>query len=134
LKTENAPETTALQDAAEQVRQQLGLVAYTAPAVEELARFIEAQRSALPAAEREGLVMALGCFLGESLVRAYRGEWAAGQDGSTGVGIAGRLFFNPFYLVNQQLDKGLAASVATFFKSVPGRLVATSSGRKQQIS
>ncbi len=134
MKTGNAPETTALQDAAEQVRQQLGLAAYTAPAVEELARFIEVQRSTLPAAEREGLVTALGCFLGESLVRAYRGEWAAGPDGSTGVGIAGRLFFNPFYLVNQQLNKGLVASVATFFGSVPGRLVATGSGRKQGIS
>ena len=131
---ENSPETTALQDAAEQVRQQLELPAYNAAAVEELARFIEAQRVTLPAAEREGFVMALGCFFGECLVRAYHAEWAAGRDGSTGVGVAGRLFFNPFYLVNQQLDKGLAASVATFFGSVPGRLVAAGRGRKQWIS
>lgn len=129
-----APETTALQDAAEQVRQQLELPAYNAAAVEELARFIEAQRPTLPATEREGFVTALGCFLGECLVRAYRAEWAAGRDGSTGIGLAGRLFFNPFYLVNQQLANGLGDSVATFFGSVPGRLVASSNVRKKWIS
>lgn len=131
---DNSPETAALQEAAEQVRQQLSLPAYNAAAVEELARFIEAQRASLPPAEREGFVMALGCFLGECLVRTYRAEWAAGPDGSTGIGLAARLFFNPFYLVNQQLNKGLVASVAGFFGSVPGRLVAAGSGRKQWIS
>jgi hypothetical protein len=134
--TENAPEVDSLQAAAEQVRQQLGLATYDAAAVLELDHFIEVQRTELPpqAPEREGLVAALGCFLGQCLVQAYRAEWAAGPDGSTGVGLANKLFFNPFYLVNQQLTKGEAASVAAFFRSVPQRLVAASGARKRWIS
>ena len=134
--TENAPEVTALQAAAEQVRQQLGLTAYDAAAVHELDRFIAVQRAELPAPspDREGVVTALGCFLGQCLVSAYRGEWAAGTDGSTGVGLANRLFFNPFYLVNQQFTSGAGASVAAFFESVPQRLVAASGPRKHWIS
>jgi hypothetical protein len=50
------------------------------------------------------------------------------------VGLANQLFFNPFYLVNQQLNNGEAASVATFFRSVPQRLVAVSAARKRWIS
>ncbi|MGI4738749.1 MAG: hypothetical protein ACRYG7_26565 [Janthinobacterium lividum] len=134
--TENAPEVESLQAAAEQVRQQLGLATYDTAAVLELDHFIEVQRAELPpqAPEREGLVAALGCFLGQCLVQAYRAEWAAGPDGSTGVGLANKLFFNPFYLVNQQLTKGEAASVAVFFRSVPQRLVAASGARKRWIS
>ena len=133
---ENSSEVNALQAAAEQVRQQLGLAAFNADAVQELDHFIEAQRAELApqASEREGVVMALGCFLGQCLVSAYHAEWAAGPDGSTGVGLANRLFFNPFYLVNQQLDEGAAASVAMFFRSVPQRLVGAAGPRKRWIS
>jgi hypothetical protein len=129
--TENAPEVTTLQAAAEQVRQQLGLVAYNEAAVRELDRFIAVQRAELPAysPDREGIVTALGCFLGQCLVHTYHAEWAAGTDGTTGVGIANQLFFNPFYLVHQQLNNGEAASVAAFFRSVPQRLVAASAAR-----
>ena len=134
--TQNAPEVTALQAAAEQVRQQLGLPAYNEAAVRELDHFIEVQRTELPAdsPDREGIVTALGCFLGQCLVSTYRAEWAAGTDGSTGVGIANQLFFNPFYLVNQQLNNGEAASVATFFRSVPQRLVQAAGAKKRWIS
>ena len=134
--TENAPETTALLAAAEQVRQQLGLAAYNEAAVLELDRFITVQRTELPAhsPDREGVVLALGCFLGQCLVSTYRAEWAAGPDGTTGVGLANQLFFNPFYLVHQQLNSGEAASVAAFFRSVPQRLVAASAARKRWIS
>ncbi|MDO7888097.1 hypothetical protein [Hymenobacter cheonanensis] len=129
--TENAPEVLALQAAAEQVRQQLGLAAYNEAAVRELDRYIAVQRAELPAhsPDREGIVTALGCFLGQCLVHAYHAEWAAGPDGSTGVGLANQLFFNPFYLVHQQLNNGEAASVAGFFRSVPQRLVAASAAR-----
>lgn len=134
--TENAPETAALQAAAEQVRQQLGLAAYNEAAVLELDHFIEVQRAELApqSPDREGIITALGCFLGQCLVSTYRAEWAAGPDGSTGVGLANALFFNPFYVVSQQLNNGEAASVAAFFRSVPQRLVAASGARKRWIS
>jgi len=124
----------SIEAAAEQVRQQLNLKAFDAEGVAHLANFIQAQRGQLPAAERQGVIMALGCFLGQCLVRVYRGEWGTGKDGSTGVGIAGRFFFNPFHLVDAQLNEGESASVAAFFASVPGRLKTPPAARKAWIS
>lgn len=114
----------SLRAAAEAVRQQLQVNAFDAPAVQRLSDLIEVQRPAIQPADREGVVMALGCFLGQCMVDTYQGEWAAGPDGSTGVGLAGRLFFNPFFLVSEQLKKGLEQSVSTFFASIPQRLEA----------
>jgi hypothetical protein len=124
----------SIKAAAEQVRAQLKLKAFDAEAVAHLANFIEAQRGVLPAAEREGVVMALGCFLGHCLVQVYRGEWGTGRDGTTGVGLAGKFFFNPFHLVDAQLNEGESASVAAFFASVPARLKTPPAARKAWIS
>lgn len=124
----------ALEAAADAVRQQLGLAGFDAAGVARLDHFLTGQRGQVAAGQRAGVAQAFGCYLGECLVRTYGGEWAAGPDGSTGVGLADRLFFNPFYLVSQQLDKGAAASVAAFFASVPGRLGAPAAGRTRRIS
>lgn len=124
----------ALEAAAEAVRRQLGLAAFDAEGVARLDHFLTAQRGQVTASQRPGVVQAFGCYLGQCLVRTYDGEWAAGPDGSTGVGLAERLFFNPFYLVSQQLDRGDTASVAAFFASVPGRLAAPAAERKRWIS
>ncbi|WP_310391973.1 hypothetical protein [Hymenobacter sp.] len=120
--------------AADQVRQQLKLKAFDAEGVAHLANFIQAQRGQLPAAERSGVIMALGCFLGQCLVQVYRGEWGTGRDGTTGVGLASRFFFNPFHLVDAQLNEGESASVAAFFASVPARLKTPPAARKGWIS
>ena len=120
--------------AAEQVRQQLKLKAFDAEGVAHLDNFIRAQRGELGPAERPGVVMALGCFLGQCLVTVYRGEWGTGKDGTTGVGLGGRFFFNPFYLVDAQLNEGESASVAAFFASVPQRLKTPPAARKAWIS
>jgi len=124
----------SIQAAAEQVRQQLQLKAFDAEGVAHLAHFIQAQRGQLGAAERPGVIMALGCFLGQCLVQVYRGEWGTGRDGTTGVGLASRFFFNPFHLVDAQLNEGESASVAAFFASVPARLPAPPPVRKGWIS
>ncbi|WP_046246084.1 hypothetical protein [Hymenobacter terrenus] len=123
-----------IQAAAEQVREQLKLKAFNAEAVAHLANFIQAQRGELGAAERPGVIMALGCFLGHCLVQVYRGEWGTGRDGTTGVGLAGRFFFNPFHLVDAQLNEGESASVAAFFASVPTRIKTLPAVRKAWIS
>ena len=134
------PETTppspfdSINAAAEQVREQLRLKAFDAESVAHLDNFIRAQRGQLPAAERSGVVMALGCFLGQCLVRVYRGEWGTGKDGTTGVGLADRFFFNPFHLVDAQLNEGETASVAAFFASIPSRLKTPPLARKGWIS
>ena len=120
--------------AAEQVRQQLQLKAFDAEGVAHLANFIQAQRGELGPAERPGVIMALGCFLGQCLVQVYRGEWGTGRDGTTGIGLAERFFFNPFHLVDAQLNEGESASVAAFFASVPSRLQTPSAVRKSWIS
>ena len=131
--SDQSAETQALTTAAEQVRQQLRLPGYGGEAVAHLSHTIDAQRNLAPA-ERTDFITAVGCYLGECLVRTYQGEWAAGPDGTTGVGIAGQLFFNPFFLVKEQLDKGAAASVAAFFASVPWRLAERSAAQKAKIS
>jgi hypothetical protein len=123
----------SLTAAAEAVRQQLQVNAFDAAAVERLAEFIEGQRPTLKAADRQGVVMALGCFLGQCLVQTYGGTWAQGPDGTTGVGINQTSFFNPFYRISQQLDKGQPESVAAFFASIPERLAAAPR-RKNWIS
>ena len=128
------PPLDAIQAAAEQVRQQLELKAFDAESVAHLANFIQAQRGQLGAADRPGVVMALGCFLGQCLVQVYRGEWGTGRDGTTGIGLAGRLFFNPFRLVDAHLNEGERASVAAFFASVPSRLNTPPAARKSWIS
>ena len=125
---------TAIEAAAEQVRAQLKLKAFDAEGVAHLANFIQAQRGELGPADRPGVVMALGCFLGHCLVQVYRGEWGTGRDGTTGVGLAGRFFFNPFHLVDAQLNEGESASVAAFFASVPARLKTPPAVRKAWIS
>jgi len=119
--------------AAEQVRQQLELKAFDAEAVAHLANFIQAQRGRLGAAERPGVLLALGCFLGQCLVHTYRGEWATGKDGTTGVGLVSQFFFNPFHLVDAQLNEGESASVAAFFASIPQRLKTSTAARKGWI-
>lgn len=122
----------ALRAAAEAVRQQLHATAFDAAAVQQLASFIETQRSTLPAAEKQGVITALGCFLGECLVQTYNGTWAQGPDGTTGVGINQTSFFNPFFRVAEQFEKGNTESVVDFFASVPIRLANPS--RRQWIS
>ena len=132
--SDQSAENQALTTAAEQVRQQLRLPGYNGEAVVHLSRTIDAQRTSLAPAERTDFITALGCYFGECLVCTYEGEWAAGPDGTTGVGIAGQLFFNPFFLVKEQLDKGTTASVAAFFASVPWRLADRQAARKDKIS
>ncbi|PJJ58786.1 hypothetical protein [Hymenobacter chitinivorans] len=112
----------ALRRAAEAVRQQLQVTDFDAAGVQRLDAFINEQRGSVKDAEREGVISALGCFLGQCLVSTYQGEWALGPDKSTGVGIADKHFFNPFYRVSQQLAHGQKESVAVFFAGVPERL------------
>lgn len=122
----------ALRAAAEAVRQQLQVNTFNAAAVLHLDEFIEAQRPIIKDADKQGVITALGCFLGQCLVDTYGGEWAQGPDGTTGVGLQQRHFFNPFYRVAQQLDKGKVESVAAFFASVSVQLA--NPGRRQWIS
>ncbi|RYY19389.1 MAG: hypothetical protein EOO36_05890 [Cytophagaceae bacterium] len=129
--SDQSAEVLALTAAAEQVRQELNLAGFGSEEIAHLNRVIDAQRSRLTLAEREGFLTGLGCYLGECLVRTYHGDWAAGPDGTTGVGIAGKLFFNPFYLVKEHLDKGATASVASFFASVPWRVAGRAAAQKE---
>ncbi|SNR67740.1 MULTISPECIES: hypothetical protein [Hymenobacter] len=123
----------ALRTAAESVRQQLQVNAFDAFAVQRLAEFIEGQRASIKAPEEEGVIMGLGCFLGQCLVDTYGGTWAKGPDGTTGIGINRTTFFNPFYRVAQHLRRGESESVVTFFAQIPDRLAATPT-RKNWIS
>lgn len=111
-----------LHQAAEAVRQQLQIPAFDRAGVQRLAEFIEEQRPQLARDNIQGVVMALGAFLGQCLVAGFEGEWATGPDGTTGVGFQGTRFFNPFYRVMLQFDNGPAESVADFYDSMGQRL------------
>lgn len=123
----------ALRNAAEAVRQQLQVNAFDAAAVQRLAEFIDGQRATIKESEEEGVIMGLGCFLGQCLADTYGGTWATGPDGTTGIGINRVNFFNPFYRVAQHLRRGEAESVVTFFAEIPARL-ASKPARKNWIS
>ncbi|UOQ67016.1 hypothetical protein [Hymenobacter volaticus] len=60
-----------LQEAAEAVRKNLNLPQFDEKAVQALADFIENERSSVPAESREAVVNALGCFLGECIIRSF---------------------------------------------------------------
>lgn len=111
-----------LHQAAEAVRQQLQTADFDAAGVQRLADFIEEQRPQLSRDNIQGVVMALGAFLGQCMVQGYQGEWASGPDGTTGVGYQGTRFYNPFYRVMLQFDNGAQDSVADFYASIPQRL------------
>jgi hypothetical protein len=123
----------SLRAAAEGVRQQLQVNAFDAAAVQRLSDFIEQQRPIVKDSEKQGVITALGCFLGQCLVDTYGGTWAQGPDKTTGVGINRAYFFNPFFRVSEQLAKGEAESVVKFFAGIPERL-ALKPVRKNWIS
>ena len=110
-----------LQEAAEAVRQSLNLTQFDEPAVQLLAEFIENERPTMPAASREAVVNALGCFLGECIIRSFGGWWRADTRGAVGVQFEQGLFLQPAFLVEQQFQRGLAESVAAFFAALPIR-------------
>jgi hypothetical protein len=111
-----------LLQAAEAVRQQLQVPAFDEAGVQRLTAFIEEQRPLLTRDNVQGVVLALGAFLGQCLVQGYEGTWASGPDGTTGVGFRQQRFYNPFYRVMLQFDNGLKESVAEFYASIPQRL------------
>jgi hypothetical protein len=111
-----------LRSAAEAVRQQLNVPAFDDAAVRVLADFIETQRHDIGGASREGIVNALGCFLGECIIHCYGGRWETNEAGIVGIQLGAHTFVRPFEHVDRQLTHGLAESVDGFYQSVPSRL------------
>lgn len=122
-----------LQEAAEAVRQNLNLAQFDESAVHTLADFIENERPNVPSDSRDAVVNALGCFLGECIIRSFGGWWRADARGAVGVQLEQGLFLQPSYVVEQQFRRGLVESVAAFFASVPARLLAPPPPRRTWI-
>ena len=112
-----------LQEAAEAVRKNLNLTQFDEKAVQALADFIENERSNVPAESREAVVNALGCFLGECIIRSFGGWWRADTRGTAGVQIGQNFFLHPNFFIEQQFKRGMAESVAEFFASLPTKLL-----------
>ncbi|KUG09425.1 hypothetical protein [Solirubrum puertoriconensis] len=111
-----------LRAAAEAVRQQLNVSAFDEAAVQILAEFIEKQRQDIGDADKPNVVNALGCFLGECIIRAFGGQWIHNEAGVVGIQLGAHTFVRPFEHVDRQLTHGLAESVSGFYQSVPSRL------------
>lgn len=112
-----------LQEAAEAVRQNLNLTQFDEAAVRQLAEFIEHERPNVAAESRAAVVNALGCFLGECIIRSFGGWWRADTRGTAGVQIGQNLFLHPNFFIEQQFKRGLSESVAEFFTSLPTKLL-----------
>ena len=122
-----------LQEAAEAVRQNLNLTQFDEAAVRQLAEFIEHERPNVSAESRAAVVNALGCFLGECIIRSFGGWWRADTRGTAGVQIGQNLFLHPNFFIEQQFKRGLAESVAEFFNSLPTKLLNPPPPRRTRI-
>lgn len=120
-----------LRSAAEAVRQNLNLPSFDESAVGRLGEFIDRERSTINHEARPGVVNALGCFLGECIIRSFGGYWHRDASGLVGVQVAGSTFINPFSYVERQLVQGAAESVMVLFRSVPSRLAAAATPRRR---
>ncbi|ALD21659.1 hypothetical protein [Hymenobacter sp. DG25A] len=105
-----------LRAAAEDVRQNLNFSSFDEPAVRELAKFIEEQRTTVPEDEQPGVINALGCFLGECIIRTFGGYWHRELNGLVGVRLQGRGLINPFVSVERHLLYGVADAVVSVFR------------------
>ena len=120
-----------LQSAAEAVRQNLNLNSFDESAVSRLGEFIDRERPNVNYEARPGVVNALGCFLGECIIRSFGGHWHRDASGLVGVQVAGCTFINPFSYVERQLVHGAVESVIVLFHSVPTRLAAAAVPRRR---
>ena len=120
-----------LRSAAEAVRQNLNIPSFDEVAVSTLTEFIDRERTSIEHEAMPGVVNALGCFLGECIIRSFGGHWHRDASGLVGVQIAGCTFINPFSYVERQLVHGAVESVMVFFHSVPTRLAAAAVPRRR---
>ena len=67
---------------------------------------------------RDKLTSVLGSFLGEYIVRCYRGTWQQ-HDGVWCVAFGNDNAAFPFAKVEKQIDNGLEDSIASFFNAIP---------------
>ncbi|MGY2133559.1 hypothetical protein ACW9KT_15120 [Hymenobacter sp. HD11105] len=120
-----------LRSAAEAVRQNLNIASFDELAVRRLAEFIDRERAGINYEAKAGVVNALGCFLGECIIRSFGGYWHRDASGLVGVQIAGCTFVNPFSYVERQLVHGADEAVMVLFYSLPTRLVAAATPRRR---
>lgn len=80
--------------------------------------YIQRQHERSDPANRDGLVSALGSFLGECIVRTFGGEWAEG-DGTWYVRFDDRNVAYPLTKVAKHLEHGAEDSVLSFFTAIP---------------
>ncbi|GAB2473060.1 hypothetical protein GCM10011375_26870 [Hymenobacter qilianensis] len=120
-----------LRSAAEAVRQNLNFSSFDGVAVSKLAEFIDRERASIKQEALTGAVNALGCFLGECIIRSFGGHWHRDASGLVGIQIAGCTFINPFSYVERQLEQGAAECVMVLFQSVPTRLAAAAVPRRR---
>ncbi|WP_303312590.1 hypothetical protein [Hymenobacter sp. BT730] len=114
-----------LRSAAEAVRENLNISSFDEPAVRELAKFIEEQRTTMPAEEQPGVINALGCFLGECIIRSFGGYWYREINGLVSVRLQGSTLINPFVSVERHLLHGVTDAVVAVFREAAQAPVST---------
>ncbi len=99
--------------ASQVLRRQIG---YDEASIKWLSSLIEFSRSKPNEVVRNSLLTQIGCFLGETLIRRYGGEWVITDGGVLGVRLRSQAIAFPFEKVLKQFQNGTTDSIWGFFK------------------
>lgn len=104
---------------AEDVKKQFNLE-YDEPSVKFIEGFIERQRDRFEGEQLQGLVNAVGSFLGMCLIKNYGGQWALDNNYNAVCVVFsnGNKAF-PFAKTHKQFENGLEDSVYSFYTAIP---------------
>ncbi|MBC6988149.1 hypothetical protein [Hymenobacter sp. BT491] len=97
-----------------------------------LAEFIEKERVNASPADRAAVINALGCFLGECIVRSFGGQWNRDTAGVVGVQLGAGTFINPFWYVERQWLYKLSDVITGLYASIPLRVAGGEEPRRRR--
>lgn len=112
-------ELEALEALAEDVKNQFHLQ-YDEASVKFIEGFIERQRNRFEGKELQGLVNALGSFIGACMIKNYGGQWQFDEEQEAlCVAFSNGNKAYPFTKIYKQLENGLEDSVYSFYTIIP---------------
>jgi len=91
-------------------------IRYDEDSIKWLAWLIEFSRNRPQEQVNTNLKTSIGCFLGETIIARYGGEWVVTQSGDMGVRLRDQTVVFPFVKVAKQFKNGNADSIWGMFK------------------
>ena len=91
-------------------------IGYDEASIKWLAWLIEFSRNRPHEQVKKNLQTSIGCFLGETIIARYGGEWVVTESGDMGVRLPSKTVAFPFLKVSKQFKNGEADSIWGMFK------------------